>query len=407
MSRLFSPERWIRQPEKASGILTLVAMLVAFAMVNSSWRSFYDLVHHLPVALRVGDWLIERPLILWINEGLMVFFFLLVAMEIKREILQGHLASRAKVMLPVIAAVGGMVAPALIYLAVTWGNPLALRGWAIPTATDTVLALAALHVLGARVPASVKAFLTALAIFDDLGAIIIIATFFTKSVSTAAVLIAAIALLGLILMNRLGVTRISAYVLAGVALWAAVLASGVHATLAGFLIGLTIPLRGKRPQDAPLISAEKGLRPWVALCVVPVFAFFNSGVHLTAQSMGVISVSVVWGAALALVLGKPLGILCAGWVAVRSGIAKLPTNASWGHIGGAATLAGIGFTMSLFFTGLAFGTRDALALSATVGVLTGSIISAILGLGLIALTTVHGNTSLSKVDGCSDVGRIP
>jgi NhaA family Na+:H+ antiporter len=386
----------IRQPEKLSGALTLVAMLLAFAMVNSPLKSLYDLLHHTPVAFRFGAWQIERPLILWINEGLMVFFFLLVALEIKREVLQGHLASRAKVALPVFAAFGGMLVPAAIYLAFTWRDPAAARGWAIPTATDTVLALAALRVLGARVPAAVIAFLTALAIFDDLGAIVILAVMFTQSISPPALLVALGAMLGLAVTNRLGVMRLSAYVLGGLALWVAVLASGVHATLAGFLIGLAIPLKTEGPRPSPLLAAEKGLRPWVALGVVPVFAFFNAGVRIVDLEPDALSPSVVAGITVALVFGKPIGILCAAWGAVRVGIAKLPSGARWSHVVGASLLAGIGFTMSLFFTGLAFGGRDVLAVSGTIGVLVGSLFSAALGicfLAMVASRPVHRHST--------------
>lgn len=377
---------WMRQPERLSGALTLVALLLAFAMVNSPMTALYSLVHHTPVAFRVGAWQVERPLILWINEGLMVFFFVLVALEIKREALQGHLASRAKVALPVIAAVGGMAVPAAVYLAFTWPDPAAARGWAIPTATDTVLALAALRILGARVPSAVVAFLTALAIFDDLGAIVILAVMFTQSISVPALVVAAGAVLGLLLINRLGVTRLSAYVIGGFALWAAVLASGVHATLAGFLIGLVIPLRAEGSRPSPLLAAERGLRPWVALGIVPVFAFFNAGVQIVDLTPGTLSAGIAFGAAAALVVGKPVGILLAAWAAVRTGVARLPSGATWAHVSGASLLAGIGFTMSLFFTGLAFGPRETMALSATVGVLVGSLLSAVLGISFLALT---------------------
>lgn len=396
---------WIRQPEKLSGALTVATMLLAFAMVNSPLKSAYDLLHHTPVALHVGGWQVERPLILWINEGLMVFFFLLVALEIKREALQGHLASRAKMALPVIAAAGGMLVPAAVYLAFTWGDPDAARGWPIPTATDTVLALAALRVLGARVPAAVVAFLTALAIFDDIGAIVILAAMFTQSISLPALLAAAGAMSALALANRLGVTRLAAYVLGGIVLWVAVLASGVHATMAGFLVGLVIPLRTSTSRPSPLLAAEKGLRPWVALGIVPLFAFFNAGVRVVDLAPGVLSAGVVAGTAAALVLGKPIGIVCAAWGAVRLGLAKLPAGARWRHVSGAALLAGIGFTMSLFFTALAFGSRAALAVSGTVGVLIGSLVAAVLGVGFLAMTA--GRSGRCEPDSATALAHKP
>ena len=388
---------WLQHPERASGALTVAAMLAAFAMVNSPLRPLYQLVHHTPVVLRVGALLVEKPLILWINEGLMVFFFLLVALEIKREVLEGHLASPARVALPALAALGGMLAPAAIYLLFTWGDAAAARGWAIPTATDTVLALAALNVLGARVPAAARTFLLALAIFDDLGAIVILAALFTQSLSVPSLLVAAGALLVLAALNRFGVTRTSAYVAAGIALWLAVLESGVHATLAGFLIGLAVPLRtdGRRP--SPLRAAEHGLRPWVALGIVPLFAFFNAGVRLLDMPPGELSAAIALGAALALIMGKPAGILGASWVSVRLGLAQMPHGVRWPHLAGASLLAGIGFTMSLFFAGLAFGTSDALALSAKIGILTGSVISAALGIAFLAAVAA-GRVELHEHD---------
>ena len=374
---------WLRQPEKLSGLLTMIAIVAALALANSPLRGLYELVHHTPVALRVGELQVEKPLVLWINEGLMVFFFLLVALELKREALEGHLASPAHVALPAFAAAGGMLAPAAIYLAFAWGDAAASRGWAIPTATDTVLALAALHAMGARVPASVKTFLTALAIFDDLGAIIILAVLYTKNLSFLSLFFAAAAILALAVINRLGVTRTSAYVVLGFALWVAVLESGVHATLAGVLIGLAVPLRVKGRAGSPLVAAERGLRPWVALGVVPFFAYFNSGLRLPALGADELSYVVALGAAAGLALGKQAGILGAAWLAVRLGMARLPAGASWMHIYGAALMAGIGFTMSLFFAGVAFANQPALSLSARVGVLAGSLVSAVLGAAFI------------------------
>jgi len=376
-------QRWLRQPEKLSGLLTVLAIAAALAMANSPLRGLYEYVHHTPVALRVGELQVQKPLVLWINEGLMVFFFLLVALELKREALEGHLASPAHVALPAFAAAGGMLAPAALYLAFTWGDPAASRGWAIPTATDTVLALAALHALGTRVPASVKAFLTALAIVDDVGAIVILAAIFTKDLSLVSLLFAALGVLALAALNRLGVTRTSAFVVLGAGVWVAVLESGVHATLAGVLIGLAIPMRAKGRQDSPLLAAERGLRPWVALGVVPLFAFFNSGLRLPALGADELSSVVALGAAAGLVIGKQAGIVGAAWIAVRLGVARLPAGANWMHIYGAALMAGIGFTMSLFFAGVAFANQPALTLSARVGVLAGSLASAVLGAAFI------------------------
>lgn len=385
MARAAAARAWFPSLESVSGALTLIAILAALAMANSPLRGLYEYVHHTPVALRVGELTVQKPLVLWINEGLMVLFFLLVALELKREMLEGHLASAAHVALPAIAAVGGMLVPAAVYLAFVWGDPAASRGWAIPTATDTVLALAALHALGSRVPASVKAFLTALAIFDDVGAIVILAAIYTKELSLVSLSLAGLGVLAQVALNRLGVMRTSAFVLIGVGVWIAVLESGVHATLAGVLIGLAVPMHAKGRGESPLRAAEQGLRPWVALGVVPLFAFFNSGLRLPLLESGELSAVVALGAAAGLVIGKQAGILGAAWIAVRLGLARLPAGAGWMHVYGAALMAGIGFTMSLFFAGVAFSGEPALSLSARVGVLAGSLASALLGAAFIVI----------------------
>lgn len=383
MERAVSARPWFPSLESASGALTLIAIVAALAMANSPLRGLYEFVHHTPVALRVGELAVQKPLVLWINEGLMVLFFLLVALELKREALEGHLASAGHVALPAIAAAGGMLVPAAVYLAFVWGDPAASRGWAIPTATDTVLALAALHALGSRVPASVKAFLTALAIFDDVGAIVILAAIFTQKLSFVSLLFAALGVVAFAALNRVGVVRTSAYVLVGAGIWIAVLESGVHATLAGVLIGLAVPLHAKGRVESPLRAAERGLRPWVALGVVPLFAFFNSGLRLPLLESGELSTAVALGAAAGLVIGKQAGILGAAWAAVRLGLARLPSGAGWMDVYGAALMAGIGFTMSLFFAGVAFAGDPLLGLSARVGVLAGSLASALLGAAFI------------------------
>lgn len=377
-------QRSIPVPEMLSGILTVFAIAAGFAMANSPLRGLYGLVHHTPVALRVGQLVVEKPLVLWINEGLMVFFFLLVALELKREVLEGHLASAAHVALPAFAAAGGMLVPAVIYLGFTWGDPIASRGWAIPTATDTVLALAALQAIGRRVPGSLKAFLTALAIFDDIGAIVILAVLFTADLSIVSLLLAAAAALGIAVLNRGGVARTSPYVVLGTAAWIAMLESGVHATLAGVLIGLAIPLHAPGRRKSPLVDAERGLRPWVALGVVPLFAFFNAGVALPDVGSAEISAAVAIGAGAGLLLGKQAGIFAAAWIAVRLGVARLPPGACWMHIYGVGLIAGIGFTMSLFFAGVALTNQPLFSLSAKVGVLSGSLASAALGSAFLA-----------------------
>jgi len=367
-----------------AGLTTLAAMVAAFLLVNSPARDVYQLVHHLPVTVRVGAFAIDKPLILWINDGLMVFFFLLIALELKREILEGQLSTPKSITTPAVAAIGGMVAPALIYTAFNAGDPVAMRGWAIPAATDTVLALTVLALLGARVPVSLKVFLTALAIFDDLGAILVVALFYTERLAAPSLVMAALGIAALIGLNFFNVARTAAYVIVGVFLWVAVLKSGVHATLAGVAIGLAVPMRitptGR--SVTPLRDTEHALYPWVALGVVPVFAFFNSGIALSSSVVGALGSPMSLGIVLGLFAGKQLGIFGAVWLAVRLHVAKLPEATTWRHLYGVAVVAGIGFTMSLFIAGLAFA--DPLTFrGARLSVVVGSMLSALGGAAVL------------------------
>ena len=359
-------------------------MLLAVVLDNSPAQEWYDAVHHLAVSVRVGDVGIDKPLILWINEGLMVFFFLLIALELKREILEGQLSSLKAIATPGFAALGGMAVPALIYVAFNAGDPIAMRGWAIPAATDTVLALTVLTLLGARVPAALKVFLTALAIFDDLGAILVIALFYTEQLGTLSLLLAAVGIAALIGLNAFNVTRTAAYVVAGLFLWLAVLESGVHATLAGVVIGLAVPMKARRAGApfSPLRDIEHQLYPWVALGVVPVFAFFNSGIVLSAASANALGSSPSLGIVLGLFVGKPLGIFGATWLAVRLGAATLPEGTGWRQLYGVTLVAGIGFTMSLFIAGLAFA-DPAMFRAARLSVIVGSLLSAAAGAAVL------------------------
>lgn len=321
--------------------------------------------------------MIDKPLILWINDGLMVFFFLLIGLELKREILQGQLSSRAAFAAPGIAALGGMALPALIYAGLNSSDPTAMRGWAIPISTDTVLALTVLNLLGARVPVSLKVFITALAIFDDLGAILVMALFYTDRLVIGSLLMAAIGIGALVALNRFKVTRTAAYVVVGVFLWVAVLKSGANPTLVGIVVALAVPMAATRNRErySPLREMEHELFPWVSLGVVPVFAFFNSGVALSFSTgttlLSFISLGIVFG----LFVGKPLGIFGALWLAVKLKLAKLPEAADWRQIFGVAWLAGIGFTMSLFIAGLAF-LEPAMFRGARLSVIVGSLLSA-------------------------------
>lgn len=374
----------LSRSQQVAGLTTLAAMLLAFMLDNSPAEEWYGLVHHLPVMVRVGTLAIDKPLILWINDGLMVFFFLLIALELKREILEGQLSTAKSFATPAFAALGGMAVPALIYASFNGGDPVAMRGWAIPIATDTVLALTVLVLLGTRVPTSLKVFLTALAIFDDLGAILVIALFYTERLATPSVVMAAFGIAALIGLNVFKATRTAAYVIVGVFLWVAVLKSGVHATLAGVAIGFAIPMKVTQNGQSfsPLRDTEHQLYPWVALGIVPVFAFFNSGIVLSASIVNALVSPASLGIVLGLFIGKQLGIFGAVWLAVRSGVAKLPEGTNWWQVYGVALVAGIGFTMSLFIAGLAFS-DPAVFRSARLSVVVGSLFSAVIGAAVL------------------------
>jgi len=368
--------------ERLAGALTLGALLIAFIMANSPLYEAYWFVHHTPVSIQVGDFGLDKPLIAWINKGLMVFFFLLVSLEIKREMLEGRLASLHQLALPALAALGGMVVPAVIYLSINGGDPVAARGWAIPMATDIVLALAALSLFRRRVPDGLFVFLIALAIFDDVGAILVIALFYPETLSVSALMVAALGVALLFTLNRFKVVATTPYVLAGVFLWVALLNSGIHATLAGVVVALAIPLNGVTNGVAysPLREMESRLRPWVALGIVPVFAFFNAGIALPpGLGADVLLTPLTLGIVLGLFLGKQLGIFGITWLAAKLGIGRLPEGVTWVHIYGVALLAGIGFTMSLFITSLAFVDAEQLA-AARFAIIIGSLISAVVGL---------------------------
>lgn len=329
--------------------------------------------------MAIGAFSIAKPLLLWINDGLMAIFFLLVGLEIKREVLEGELSTVRQASLPGIAAVGGMVVPALVYMAFNAGDPALMRGWAIPTATDIAFALGVLALLGTRAPASLKIFLLALAIIDDLGAIVIIALFYTEKLSLTALGGALAGVAVLVALNLGGVRRLAPYVLAGVFVWVCVLKSGVHATLAGVAIGFSVPLRPKdNAGEAPLTHLEHMLHPWVTYAILPIFAFANAGVSLTGTSVAAALSPLTLGIGLGLFVGKQVGVLAFSWLAIRLGIGSMPAGATWSHIYGVALLTGIGFTMSLFIGTLAFD-DPALAAPVRIGVLGGSLLCGALG----------------------------
>lgn len=386
-------------------MLLFFAALLALMLDNSPLAWLYDSLLTTPVVIQIGALVLDKPLLLWINDGLMAAFFLFVGLEIKREILRGQLSSREQVALPGFAAVGGMLVPAAVYLFVVQGQDDLSNGWAIPAATDIAFALGVLALLGDRVPSSLKVFLLALAIIDDLGAIIIIALFYTSDLSTAMLWGASIATAALVGLNRLRVYSIAPYILVGVALWLFVLKSGVHATLAGVVLAFAIPLdairRGQR--YSPLENMEHWLRPWVAFGIMPIFAFANAGVSLQGFSAQTLLQPLPLGIALGLFLGKQLGIFGAAWLSIRLGFARLPRGANWTHVYGVACLGGIGFTMSLFIGTLAF-TDSTQAAGVRLGVLSGSIASAFLGYALLRLASLdaarrqHRSTGLASLD---------
>ena len=374
------------QSEALGGYVLMLAALVALIVANSPAAPYYFGALETKFGFQAGPVVLKESVLHWINDGLMAVFFLLVGLEIKREVLDGQLRGAARIVLPGIAAVGGMVLPALIYVLINAGSPETLRGWAIPAATDIAFALGILALLGSRVPTSLKVFLTALAILDDLGAIVIIALFYTSTLNTFALGMAGALLVVLFCMNRMGVLRLAPYLLIGAVLWYFVLKSGVHATLAGVALALAIPLRPQNQGDtgeySPLHALEHALHKPVALLIVPVFGFANAGVSFAGLGLATLAQPVPLGVALGLFLGKQLGVFGFAWLAIKSGLATLPRHATYTQLYGVALLCGIGFTMSLFIGALAF--TDPAAVDATkIGVLTGSLASAIAGFVLL------------------------
>ncbi|WP_429162162.1 Na+/H+ antiporter NhaA [Aeromonas media] len=365
--------------ESASGIILILAALLAIGLANSALAEHYQSFLNTQVQVRIAALDINKPLLLWINDGFMAIFFLLVGLEVKREMLEGALSSRVQATFPAIAAVGGMLAPALIYAFFNYEDEITRAGWAIPAATDIAFALGVMALLGKRVPTSLKVFLLALAIMDDLGVIIIIALFYTQQLSLTALAVGIVATLALLWMNRRGEDRIGLYMLVGLVLWVAVLKSGVHATLAGVVVGFMIPLNGKR-YASPLKHLEHVLHPWSAYLILPLFAFANAGVSLDGIQLSDLLSPVPMGIILGLFIGKPLGIFTISWLSVKLGIAQLPSGVNFKQIFAVSILCGIGFTMSMFIASLAFehGGLDYGSYS-RLGILVGSTLAAVIG----------------------------
>ena len=379
--------------DSAVGVLLMIATGLAMLFANTQLDVAYNYFLETPIELRLGRHVhIAKPLLLWINDGLMAVFFLLIGLEVKREVLVGQLSSRAQIALPGIAAIGGMLAPAIIYVMINAGDSTALNGWAIPAATDIAFALGILALAGDRVPASLKIFLLALAIMDDLGAIVIIALFYSGDLSNGMLLLAAICLVALVILNRMKVMSITPYMWVGALLWIFVLKSGVHATLAGVALAFAIPLKNpKNPADSPLEYLEHDLHPWVSFLILPMFAFANAGIPFADMSFGDLFHAVPLGIMLGLVVGKLVGVYGFSVAAIKLGLAQMPQGASNRHLLGVASLCGIGFTMSLFIGGLAFehtgGDAETYLLTHRMGILAGSLIAGVAGYLILKLAT--------------------
>jgi Na+:H+ antiporter, NhaA family len=373
------------QSQSFGGVLLAITAVLALVISNSPLSDAYQYFLQLPGQVRVGDgWLVlSKPLLLWVNDLWMAVFFFLVGLEIKRELVEGELASKAQALLPAGAALGGMVVPALIYATINRSDPVALNGWAIPAATDIAFALGILVLLGSRVPASLKVFLTAVAIIDDLGAILVIAFFYTANLSLDMLLAAGAGVAVLLALNRLRVVAIGPYVLVGLVIWVCVLKSGIHATLAGVITALAIPLSDGKG-GSPLRAAEHALHPWVAFAILPMFAFVNAGVSLQGVTLATLLQPVPVGIAAGLVAGKAIGVFGVSWLLIRWAGARLPAGADWGQFFGVCVLCGVGFTMSLFIGALAFsGQGPTYDTQVKLGVLCGSLMAGVIGSALL------------------------
>lgn len=388
------------QLESASGILLLAFAMLAMLFANTPLKDLYFDFLSMPVSIQIGLFSIHKPLLMWVNDGFMAVFFVLIGLEVKREMMVGAISNYQRAIFPAIGALGGMIVPALVFTLINNDSPEFQQGWAIPMATDIAFALGVLGLLGKRVPFALKIFLLALAIIDDLGAIVVIAIFFSHELSTTALISAVIAITALIIMNRMRVTAICAYMVVGLILWASVLKSGVHATLAGVIIGFCVPLKGKNGEE-PLAHFEHLLAPWCSFVILPLFAFSNAGVSLAGMSLSTLFSPLTMGVALGLLVGKTLGVFSFSFLAVKLGIAQLSEGINFKQIFAVSILCGIGFTMSMFLAGLAFGGDEAdgqFISLARLGILIGSGISAVLGYYLLKLCTmpnIHIN-NLSK-----------
>jgi NhaA family Na+:H+ antiporter len=389
-SKLVKEIERFMQKESSAGMLLIFITILALFLQNSFLTEYYTTFLHTPIEIRFGELHIAKPLLLWVNDGLMAIFFFYIGLEVKEEVLHGHLSSMKQVILPGIAAAGGMLVPALVFIAFNKGDEFAMNGWAIPTATDIAFALGILSLLGSRVPVSLKIFLMALAIIDDLGAIIIIALFYTSDLSTVSISIAAISLVVLILMNRMNVYIKSAYIIVGIVLWVSVLKSGVHATLAGVALAFIIPMISTDKDGnsfSMLKEMKRDLHKWVTFAILPLFAFVNAGVDLRGISISEMFGSAPMGIMLGLFIGKQVGVFGFSWVAIKLGIASLPKNSNWTLLYGVSILTGIGFTMSLFVDTLAYNDTKLYHYADKLAILLGSLFSGVVGYIILRIAT--------------------
>lgn len=372
--------------EAAGGIILALAAIAAMIIANTPLNVWYEAFIHAPVAIQIGSFEIAKDAHHWINDGLMAIFFFLVGLELKREVLIGELSNVKQIILPAGAAIGGMIFPAIVYLIFNYNEPEYWKGWAIPAATDIAFALGILSLLGSRVPNSLKVFLVSIAIFDDIGAILIIALFYTSELSLSAIALAGLCLPFLYLLNRRNVTNIAPYLIIGLVMWVFVLKSGIHATLAGVVLALFIPMFDKTdPEHSPLEELEHSLQDIVSYAILPLFAFANSGISLKGAGLADLFHSVPLGIAAGLFIGKQLGVMLACWLIFKLGVSKMPNGMNFQQIYGAALLCGVGFTMSLFIGGLAFAGGD-YVFDERLGIIMGSIVSGIAGYIMLKVT---------------------
>jgi NhaA family Na+:H+ antiporter len=394
MSENLIIQRWklLIKTDASSGIILVFAAAVALLLANSPWQGSYNAFLEFPVSITLGTFSISKPLVLWVNDGLMALFFFVVGLEIKRELFYGELSRPDQVILPFLAAIAGIVFPALIYVAFNYNDAVAMNGWAIPSATDIAFALGIFILFGKHLPPSLKLFLLSVAIIDDIGAVIIIAIFYSQDLATNSLVIASVGLLLLFLFNRLELSNKTPFILISIIVWAAVLKSGVHATLAGFAVAWFIPIAREKSKSMSY-QLEHALHPWIAFFVLPLFAFANAGVGLMDASFDELFTPVSIGIIGGLFIGKQLGIFTACFIAVKFNLCRLPKDATWGQLYGVCLLCGVGFTMSLFIGSLAFEEQGlAYQTQVKVGVLVGSLVSAIAGAMLIHKSSVKVNS---------------